>query len=85
MWLEKIIIELNSLDEEHLTSDNLKKIKRKYCKNNSISRIPTNIQILSEYRKMLELWEIEKNKHIENILRKRRNPFVWSGNMCDFH
>lgn len=71
MPLKNIIIELNNLSSEELTSDNLKKIKRKYCKDNKISRIPTNIQILWEYRKMLKSSEIQKNEYIENILRKR--------------
>jgi histone acetyltransferase (RNA polymerase elongator complex component) len=46
MLLKEIIIILNNLKEEDITSDNLKKLKRNYSKKNKLSRIPTNIQIL---------------------------------------
>lgn len=66
--MEKIIREAIKLNIK--SAKDLSRIKRKYAKKNS-GVLPTNIEMLKVYRKLLKQKKVEKNTTIEEILKTR--------------
>lgn len=53
------------------TRDDLKDIKRDFAKNNNLTRLPSNIQLLRTYQTMMADGKVEKQEHISSLLKKR--------------
>lgn len=58
-------------NEQKLTLDDLKDIKREFAKKEKLPDIPTNIKLLRAYHELLSDKKISKNIEIENLLKKR--------------
>lgn len=76
--LKEIIIQLKELIKDCWPNfevkdflDDVKHIKRDFAKKYSLKDIPSNIQLIKEYQKMIQSWEIKKDINLEKILRKR--------------
>lgn len=69
--LETLLNQILNLSKEELTSDNIRKLKRDFSKQNKLTDLPTNIQLLKIYKKFISDWKIEKNIKLENLLKKR--------------
>lgn len=51
--------------------DDVKHIKRDFARKYKLKDIPSNIQLIKQYQKILENWEIKKDSKLEKVLRKR--------------
>ena len=51
--------------------DRLRELKNTFSSENKLSDLPSNIQLLQEYRRLVEFWEILPNKWLEELLKKR--------------
>ncbi len=58
-------------NEQKLTLDDLKDIKREFAKKEKLPDIPTNIKLLRAYHELLSDKKIQKNIEIESLLKKR--------------
>ena len=69
--MKEIIQELLQRGPENVGLDELKNIKRSFATTHHLKDLPSNIQLLKTYREMVTSKKIQKNKSIEQILRKR--------------
>jgi len=51
--LETLLNQILNLSIEELTSDNIRKLKRDFSKQNKLTDLPTNIQLLKIYKKFV--------------------------------
>lgn len=68
MLKEDIIYQLYEYD---FNPDKLKELKKKFSKINKLKDLPSNISLLQTYRELVEQKKIEKNKVVEQVLKKR--------------
>lgn len=63
------IIALNN--DNQITIDDFKNLKRNFAKQNKLSDIPTNIKLLRTYHQLLQENKLKKNIEIEHLFKKR--------------
>lgn len=71
MQIDELIINFFNLPIEDQTEDSLRKAKRQFSKINKLANLPTNIQILKTYNRLLTGWVITKSLHFEQLIKKR--------------
>ncbi len=69
MTIEELII--NFLNSWELDEDWVRNAKRQFAKANKLSNLPTNIQLLKTYRRLVQDWSIIKDTKFEQLLKKR--------------
>lgn len=67
--MQKLILKLLATKIKDL--DTLRTAKRHFADEMKLKDLPSNIQLLQEYRKLLEQKKIKKNPELEKILKKR--------------
>lgn len=68
---EEIIYQIINSDQEKLTANDIKKMKREFAKKNGMSSEPTNIALIKSYKEMIKDNKILPNFDVEKIIRKR--------------
>jgi len=54
-----------------LSKEDLMKIKRSFVRDQKIAKIPSNIQLLAQYKQLLKEWEMKQDDSLEMLLKKR--------------
>jgi histone acetyltransferase (RNA polymerase elongator complex component) len=67
--MKQLILKLLATEIKDL--DVLRTAKRHFADEMKLKDLPSNIQLLQEYRKLLEQKKIKKNTELEKILKKR--------------
>ena len=68
------IVELLKSIESIQSSDALnavKRVKRDFAKQYNIADIPSNVDLLKQYRQLVSTGVYVQNKHLESLLKKR--------------
>lgn len=71
MSLESLVHHIIALPTSKRTRDHIKLLKRSYAKEQGLSKLPTNIQLLQTYHYLLQQETIDRDMEIEKILIKR--------------
>jgi elongator complex protein 3 len=69
MALDVLIKQL--MDESDLDHDRIKQLKRTYAKKNQLSTVPSNVQLIHAYKKLIRETNQEVNPDFLNLLKKR--------------
>lgn len=69
--LDQLVLALHHLPPADRDREEVKTLKRSWAKEQGSSRVPSNIQILKTYHGMVERGEIDADRQIEQLLRKR--------------
>lgn len=69
--LKSLIQELANTDADHLSKDFLLLQKRKFAKAHKLAEVPSNTQLIRVYQECLREGEVQPNKPLEQLLRKR--------------
>ena len=64
--LEELLLRIYDLAKNSkIDEDTLKQLKREYAWKYKLSQLPTNIQLLNLYNKLVAEWKLEKNENLE--------------------
>ncbi len=69
--LEDLIHEIIGLDLSVLTRDDVIKMKRAWAKKSGQKNVPTNIEVLKTYKKLVAEWVVTADDRIDLLLKKR--------------
>lgn len=71
--IEELVLQIITSYKQNwtLTADEIKDFKRFFSEKNKLTELPSNIQLLKAYRSLQKKWLIEKDTHIEWLLKKR--------------
>lgn len=68
---ESFVREIVAMDEDELSLDILKRLKRDFSRDKKLSAVPSNIQLLRAYHSLLKQNQITPRADIEQLLTKR--------------
>lgn len=71
MNLENLVKEIVSYQDNEIVPDLIKDLKKKFAKESKLSNVPTNMQVLATYNKMVDEWKITPKSNVRKSLRKR--------------
>ena len=68
--MSELLQELEKV-HDHDTHNAIKRIKRDFVKKHHISAIPSNVDLLQQYRTLVSAGQYSPSKHLESVLKKR--------------
>ena len=69
--LEELVLRLVSFPEEKIDKELVKEEKKNFAKENKMSSVPTNMEVMGAYNKLVDEKKISPNKTLLNALKKR--------------
>ena len=69
--LTELLYEIAKIEDTHDVAVAFKKLKREYARTHKLAELPTNTQLLTVYRDLLQKGDFSRNEFLESVLKKR--------------